>query len=47
MFVDDQKKNVDGARAMNIPTVHFDVTNPAQSYAEALDMLGIKEPQHA
>lgn len=30
VFVDDQKKNVDGARAMNIPTVHFDVTNPSK-----------------
>ena len=47
VFVDDQKKNVDGARAMHIPTVHFDVTNPAKSYAEALDMLGIKEQLHA
>ena len=47
VFVDDQKKNVDGARALNIPTVHFDVTNPSKSYAMALDMLGIKEPYHA
>ena len=49
VFVDDQKKNVDGALAMHIPTVHFDVTNPAKSYHEALTMLGInmKEPSHA
>ena len=47
VFVDDQMKNVDGALAMNIPTVHFDVTNPSKSYAEALDLLGIKEPHHA
>ena len=49
VFVDDQKRNVDGALAIGIPTVHFDVTNPAQSYAAALDMLGLKtmETRHA
>jgi putative hydrolase of the HAD superfamily len=49
VFVDDQKKNVDGAIALSIPTVHFDVTNPSMSYAEALALLGIfeKEPVHA
>jgi putative hydrolase of the HAD superfamily len=49
VFVDDQKKNVDGAIALSIPTVHFDVTNPSTSYAEALALLGIydKEPAHA
>lgn len=49
VFVDDQKKNVDGALAMHIPTVHFDVTNPTKSYHEALTMLGInmKELSHA
>lgn len=49
VFVDDQKRNVDGAIAVGIPTVHFDVTNPTRSYAEALDMLGLKtkETTHA
>lgn len=49
VFVDDQKKNIDGALAMHIPTVHFDVTNPAKSYSEALSLLGLnmKEPSHA
>jgi putative hydrolase of the HAD superfamily len=49
VFVDDQKKNVDGAVALSIPTVHFDVTNPGLSYAQALALLGIydKEPVHA
>ena len=47
VFVDDQKKNVDGAIAWNIPTVHFDVTNPKKSYAEALTMLGMKDQHHA
>lgn len=39
VFVDDQKKNVDGARALGIPTVHFDVTDPNGSYDLALEML--------
>lgn len=49
VFVDDQLKNVEGARACAIPTVHFDVTNPAASYAEALALLGVdkKEPAYA
>jgi putative hydrolase of the HAD superfamily len=42
VFVDDQKRNVDGAVAVGIPTVHFDVTQPAESYAEALALLGLK-----
>lgn len=49
VFVDDQLKNVEGARACAIPTVHFDVTDPAASYAEALALLGVdqKEPARA
>ncbi|CUW45709.1 haloacid dehalogenase-like family hydrolase [Brucella vulpis] len=41
VFVDDQKKNIDGAEAVHLPHVHFDVTRPAESYAQALKMLGI------
>jgi len=41
VFVDDQKKNIEGAQAVNLPHVHFDVTRPAESYAQALKMLGI------
>jgi putative hydrolase of the HAD superfamily len=41
VFVDDQKKNIEGAEAVNLPYVHFDVTRPAESYAQALGMLGI------
>lgn len=41
VFVDDQKKNVDGALALHIPTIHFDVTQPAQSYAAVLSLLGV------
>lgn len=49
VFVDDQKRNVDGAVALGIPTVHFDVMKPAHSYAEALALLGLKymETAHA
>jgi putative hydrolase of the HAD superfamily len=41
VFVDDQKKNIEGAEAVSLPHVHFDVTRPAESYAQALQMLGI------
>jgi putative hydrolase of the HAD superfamily len=39
VFVDDQPVNVDGARALGIPAVLFDVTSPAESYARALALL--------
>jgi len=41
VFVDDQKRNVDGAVAAGMPTVHFDVAEPARSYAEALGHFGL------
>ncbi|WP_312367528.1 HAD-IA family hydrolase [Ensifer sp.] len=41
VFVDDQQKNIEGAEAVSLPNVHFDVTRPADSYARALRMLGI------
>ena len=41
VFEDDQRKNIEGAEAVNLPHVHFDVTRPAESYAQALRMLGI------
>jgi putative hydrolase of the HAD superfamily len=41
VFVDDQKKNIEGAAAVDLPHVHFDVTRPAESYARALEMLGL------
>jgi putative hydrolase of the HAD superfamily len=41
VFVDDQRKNIEGAIAVDLPNVHFDVTHPAESYAQALEMLGI------
>ncbi|MGE0279215.1 MAG: HAD family hydrolase [Rhizobiaceae bacterium] len=42
VFVDDQKKNIDGAVAVGLPHVHFDVTRPAEGYALALSMLGLE-----
>ncbi|SFP47584.1 putative hydrolase of the HAD superfamily [Mesorhizobium sp. NFR06] len=41
IFVDDQKRNVDGAVAAGMRTVHFDVARPAHSYAEALGAFGL------
>lgn len=41
VFVDDQKRNVDGGIAAGMPTVHFDVAEPARSYAEALGYFGL------
>lgn len=39
VFVDDQPRNVQGARAAGMVAVGFDVTRPAASYAEALRAL--------
>lgn len=41
VFVDDQKKNIEGAEAIGLPHVHFDVTRPGEGYALALSMLGL------
>ncbi|MBL0374226.1 HAD-IA family hydrolase [Rhizobium sp. KVB221] len=41
VFVDDQVKNIEGADAVGLPNVHFDVTRPAECYSRALRMLGI------
>lgn len=41
VFVDDQRRNIDGAHAIGLPSVHFDVTAPAASYTQALRMLGL------
>lgn len=42
VFVDDQKRNVDGGIAAGMIAVHFDVAQPAQSYAEALRHFGLQ-----
>jgi len=41
VFVDDQLKNIEGARAVHLPFVHFDVTRPSEGYAQALAMLSL------
>lgn len=43
VFVDDQRRNIDGAKAVGMATVHFDVMNPAKSFAEAERLLGLYE----
>lgn len=41
VFVDDQARNIAGARAVGLATVHFNVQTPAESYAEAMKLLGL------
>ncbi|HPE58699.1 MAG TPA: HAD-IA family hydrolase [Thiolinea sp.] len=41
VFVDDQWRNIHGAEAVGMQTVHFDVTRPADSYQKALHLLGL------
>jgi putative hydrolase of the HAD superfamily len=41
VFVDDQTRNVDGARAVAMRAVQFDVRDPKSSYAEALSHFGL------
>ena len=42
VFVDDQMRNIVGARAVGMQTVHFDVTRPLASYGAALALLGLQ-----
>jgi putative hydrolase of the HAD superfamily len=39
VFVDDQFRNIRGAKAVGMQTVHFDVTQPGASYERALTLL--------
>jgi putative hydrolase of the HAD superfamily len=41
LFVDDQLKNIRGGQDFGMETVHFDVTDPAGSYAEVRTGLGL------
>ena len=43
VFVDDQQRNIAGAQAVGLPTVHFDVAQPARSYTRALHLLGLSK----
>lgn len=42
VFVDDQRRNIEGAARIGLRTVHFDVKNPRRSYEQALKQLGLK-----
>jgi putative hydrolase of the HAD superfamily len=44
LFVDDQLRNVEGARRMGITTVHFDVAAADACFAAVRSLLGV-EPQ--
>ncbi len=46
VFVDDQPRNIEGARAVGLQAVPFDVRHPSEGYARALALLGIKERCH-
>jgi|TARA_B110000037_G_C17013294_1_gene462187 putative hydrolase of the HAD superfamily len=41
VFVDDQLRNIVGAQNVNLPSVHFDVLAPGDSYTSAIEMLGL------
>jgi hypothetical protein len=45
VFVDDQGRNVQGALALGMASVHFDVTAPAASFRRALALLGVPPPE--
>lgn len=45
VFVDDQARNIAGAKAIGLPCVHFNVAHPGDSYAQALRLLAITETQ--
>lgn len=44
VFVDDQMRNVRGAEGLGLPSVAFDVHQPAASFGAALDHLGVPRP---
>lgn len=43
VFEDDHRRGINGARAVGMTTVHFDVMIPGQSFAEAERPLGLEE----
>ena len=46
LFIDDQPRNIDGAKRVGMPTVLFDVREPAKSYNEALTKAGLDPAPH-
>jgi len=47
VFVDDQRRNIDGAKTAGMQTVHFDVKAPAYSFAMAMNKLKFPVTQEA
>lgn len=43
LFVDDQPRNIDGARAIGMAALLFDVTKPSESYRQVIQSLGVSE----
>jgi putative hydrolase of the HAD superfamily len=41
VFVDDQRRNVEGAIEAGMRAVRFDIARPAESFRRALDLLGV------
>ena len=41
VFVDDQYRNIEGADAVGMKSVHFDVLDPKTSYGKVLELLGL------
>ena len=39
LFIDDQKRNIDGAKNIGLSTIHFNVIEPRASYKEVVDRL--------
>lgn len=46
LFIDDQPRNIDGAKRVGMPTVLFDVREPTKSYNEALTKAGLDPAPH-
>jgi putative hydrolase of the HAD superfamily len=42
VFVDDQPRNVAGARAFGLPTIEFDIAHPDASWRQVADALGLE-----
>jgi putative hydrolase of the HAD superfamily len=41
VFVDDQRRNIEGAVLAGMRAVHFDIARPVESFRRALDLLGV------
>ena len=42
IFIDDQIRNVLGARKVGLHALHFDVTDPGTVYQTALNLIGVQ-----